>query len=120
MSTPPTGIAAGDNPYEVLEVSQAATDAEIKKAYFAGVRKFPPEREPEAFKRIRTAYEKLNTPEKRLDFDMSAPSSLPDPPPSPAIDYDFRITDEVLIQAVRVMTELSRRDWREDHREVTL
>ena len=61
---------AESNPYEILGVPAAATDAEVKAAYLAAVRAHPPEREPEAFKSIRAAYEQLRTPERRLATDM--------------------------------------------------
>lgn len=50
----------GDNPYKTLGINRDATEAEIKHAYFNRVREHPPERDPEGFKRIRAAYEKLS------------------------------------------------------------
>ena len=58
------------DPYAVLGVTRSATPAEIKQAYFALVRAHPPEREPETFKRIRAAYERLRDPERRTETDM--------------------------------------------------
>ncbi|MGK5094102.1 DnaJ domain-containing protein [Deltaproteobacteria bacterium TL4] len=48
-----------ENPYHVLEISEEADLAAIKKAYFSKIKQFPPDKEPEAFKRIRKAYETL-------------------------------------------------------------
>lgn len=61
--------AVGD-PYAVLGVPPTATDAEIKQAYFTQVRAHPPESDPQAFKLVRAAYDRLRSTEKRLDTDM--------------------------------------------------
>jgi curved DNA-binding protein CbpA len=55
--------------YEVLGVGHAADERAIKSAYFALVRKHPPETRPEEFQRIREAYEVLSNPRSRADYD---------------------------------------------------
>lgn len=55
-------------PFEILGVDETADDQQIKKAYLAEVRQFPPERFPEEFKRIREAYEKIKTVKDRLRY----------------------------------------------------
>lgn len=57
--------------YETLGVPPAATDREIKKAYFALVRQFPPETHADDFRRIREAYEALSNPEARAEHDRA-------------------------------------------------
>ncbi len=57
------------NFYEVLGVEKAADERTIKKAYFALVRKYPPESHPEEFKKIREAYEVLSDGESRKQYD---------------------------------------------------
>ncbi|MCC6335187.1 MAG: DnaJ domain-containing protein [Myxococcales bacterium] len=57
------------NFYEVLGVDKAADARAIKKAYFALVRKYPPETHPEQFKKLREAYEVLSDAESRRDYD---------------------------------------------------
>jgi hypothetical protein len=47
------------NPYSVLGINPGATDEEVRRAYFARVQEHPPERDPEGFKRVRAAFEKL-------------------------------------------------------------
>jgi curved DNA-binding protein CbpA len=64
--------------YEVLGITAAAADAEIKRAYFNLVRKFQPDRFPEEFKEIRAAYETLIDRQKRAEYDAigELPSSV--------------------------------------------
>ncbi|MEW6432598.1 MAG: DnaJ domain-containing protein [Myxococcota bacterium] len=57
------------NFYDVLGVDRAADERAIKKAYFALVRKYPPETHPEEFKKLREAYEVLSDAEARRDYD---------------------------------------------------
>jgi tetratricopeptide (TPR) repeat protein len=57
------------NHYAVLGVERGADLRAIKKAYFALVRKFPPETHAEEFKKIRAAYEVLSDPEARERYD---------------------------------------------------
>jgi curved DNA-binding protein CbpA len=56
--------------YSRLGVSRSASAEEIKRAYLALVRQYTPERAPEAFKRIREAYETLNNSETRRQYDL--------------------------------------------------
>jgi len=55
--------------YEILGVDRTADEGQIKRAYFAKVRKFPPERFPQEFMEIREAYETLTHPEKRDEWE---------------------------------------------------
>src|SRR5581483_11199248 len=59
-----------NDPYEILGAPRDAAAERIRDAYFAQVRAHPPERDPEAFKAIRAAYDRLRTPEQRLETDM--------------------------------------------------
>jgi curved DNA-binding protein CbpA len=63
-------LLPADNPYKVLGVERTATEAEIKQAYFRLVREHPPERDPEGFKHIRAAYEKLRAGGERAETDL--------------------------------------------------
>jgi tetratricopeptide (TPR) repeat protein len=55
--------------YEILGIEKTAVDAEIKRAYYGMVRTYQPDRFPEKFKAIRSAYETLSDREKRAEYD---------------------------------------------------
>lgn len=62
----------------VLGVGPSATDDEVRAAYLQKVREHPPDRSPEAFERIRDAYEALRDPRQRarhllFSIDPAAP-----------------------------------------------
>lgn len=59
-----------ENPYEVLGIDRSASQADVKKAYFGLVKKFTPEKEAEAFKRIRSAYDRLKESKGRVEEDL--------------------------------------------------
>ncbi len=60
--------------YERLGVERTAGRDEVRAAYRALLRRYPPERAPEEFKRIRQAYEVLNDAASRAEYDR-APSA---------------------------------------------
>lgn len=49
------------NPYEILELPLEASVEDIKKQYKTLVRQYTPERDPDMFNTIRTAYDAINT-----------------------------------------------------------
>ena len=109
-----------ENPYVVLGLTRTATLDEIKQAYFLQVRQHPPEREPDAFKRIRAAYDQLKTSEKRIQADMRV---LEDLPPARAVrlpDPDLTIHAEDVLSLLKTNTDLTRTNFRADFREVRL
>lgn len=57
-------------PFEVLEIAEDADDETIKKAYLRKVRDYPPERDGEAFQRIRKAYELIQTDKDRIQYSL--------------------------------------------------
>lgn len=55
--------------YQLLAVAEDASPEEIRRAYYAMVRRYPPEKEPERFMALREAYEALSDPETRNEYD---------------------------------------------------
>lgn len=109
------------DPYEVLGLARAASAEEIKRAYFALVRANPPERNPEQFKRIRAAYERLRDPDKRLEAEMLLVQPWPEPARRRrAPRRDPGITPADILAVLRATTDLDRADWREQYANVQL
>ncbi|MEA3250472.1 MAG: DnaJ domain-containing protein [Pseudomonadota bacterium] len=59
-----------NDPYLTLGVTAEATDADIEAAYRAGVKRSPPERDPQRFEALRRAYEALRTRRDRLAYEL--------------------------------------------------
>lgn len=59
-----------NDPYAVLGLARGSSAREIKHAYFDLVRQHPPEEDPDAFKLIRAAYEKLRTADVKAETDL--------------------------------------------------
>jgi len=107
------------DPYAVLGLPRKADSDAIKKAYFAKVREFPPERDPETFKKIRAAYDMLRTPEAKAATDLFLPQlptlELSSKRP-PSFDLSFHEGDWGVLLAA--FSDLGRTDFRSDFREV--
>ena len=58
------------NPFQVLGVPETADDWAIKKAYLRQVRQYAPERAPERFQAIRSAFEAIQTRRDRLRYQL--------------------------------------------------
>jgi curved DNA-binding protein CbpA len=109
------------DPYEVLGLARTATAAELKQAYFALVRAHPPERDPQMFKQVRAAYERLRDPAARVETDMQLLERWPTPARrrrAPKLDLAVQPAD--VISAARALTDLERSDWREHYSKVKL
>ena len=109
------------DPYQVLGIPRQASLDDIKKAYFARVRDYPPEREPALFKRIRAAYDMLRTPEAKAatDLFMLHPPVAYEPyKRPPAFNLDFQEDDWLLLALA--YSDLGRVDVRPDYREPDL
>jgi curved DNA-binding protein CbpA len=65
------------NPFAVLDLEETADDEAVRAAYLEAVRKSPPDRDPEGFRRIREAYEALQDHERRLALRLFGPPPLP-------------------------------------------
>jgi curved DNA-binding protein CbpA len=55
-------------PYEILEVSEQASDNEIKQAYLQKVKLNPPDRDHEKFQQIHSAYETIKNATSREKY----------------------------------------------------
>ena len=101
-----------EDPYRALGLDRRAPDADVKRAYYEKVRDHPPERDPDAFQRIRSAYERLRTPEARARTDLflvQPPDELPRRR-MPAPDVDPHAEDVVALAAARLLAHLARKD----------
>jgi curved DNA-binding protein CbpA len=114
-----SGAVSLTDPYAVLGLSRQASMVDIKKAYFKLVREHPPERDPEGFQRLRTAYEALRTPAARAITDRQ----LIQPPPPyvpprrlPPYDLEYHPEDRWL--EARRGSDLERTDFTADFRPI--
>jgi curved DNA-binding protein CbpA len=57
-------------PYEILEVTEHATDSEIKQAYLQKVKLNPPDRDHEKFQVIHSAYETIKNVTYRQKYTL--------------------------------------------------
>jgi curved DNA-binding protein CbpA len=105
------------DPYKVLGLKRDATEAEIKRAYFTLVREHPPERDPEGFKRIRAAYEKLRFERERAETDLFLiddrqtdvdPSLLKPTTRAASEGVETVLTDVIALEAARLLERLRR------------
>ena len=64
------------NPFTVLGLDEAADDAAVRAAYLLAIRRCPPDRDPEGFRRIREAYEAVQDTERRLALRLFGPPPL--------------------------------------------
>jgi curved DNA-binding protein CbpA len=55
--------------YEVLGLEPVATAIDIKRAYFRLVKQFTPDKNPDEFKKLRTAYDTLSDPSQKAQYD---------------------------------------------------
>ena len=108
---------ASQDPYQELGLDPSVSDADLRKAYFTLVRLHGPEKNPVRFKRVRAAYERLCTPEQRLETDMLRLQPWT-APPLPPLDRDPGLWVRDVLRAARSLSDLDRRHFREDYREV--
>jgi DnaJ-class molecular chaperone len=68
------------DPYEILSISPDADDDSVRKAYLELVRRFSPDKDPEAFKRISRAFDLVKDEKSRLKyylFNTDVPADTP-------------------------------------------
>jgi curved DNA-binding protein CbpA len=122
MKLPTLAPHSGTDPYTILGVGHTASLEEIKKAYFALVRQHPPEKDPDAFKQIRAAYEQLRDPRQRQQTDLLSWQTWIEPPlgdvPTLESELEWTLDPADVIRAARALSDLARTDFRDDYREV--
>lgn len=109
------------DPYRILGVPSTATQLEIKRAYFALIRQYPPETEAETFKTIRAAYEKIKDVQRRSETDIF----LPQPPPNwtdsiKLPEFDTRFYPQDVLTALQSWGDLGRSNFETDFKEIDL
>lgn len=65
----------------LLGVAAEASETDIRSAYLAKVREFPPDKDPDAFERIRDAHDLLKDPRTRAKQVLQCPD-----PAAPMVD----------------------------------
>ena len=126
MKLPTLSPHSSSDPYSVLGIAHTASTEEVKKAYFALVRQHPPEKDPEAFKRIRAAYEQLRDPAQRQETDLLRWQTWIEPALTELAAIDLALDPALapvldradVVRAARALSDLGRTDFREDFREV--
>jgi curved DNA-binding protein CbpA len=122
MKLPTLAPHSGTDPYTILGVGHTASLEEIKKAYFALVRQHPPEKDPDAFKQIRAAYEQLRDPRQRQQTDLLSWQTWIEPTfddvPTLESMLEWTLDPADVIRAARALSDLARTDFRDDYREV--
>ena len=105
------------DPYDTLGLDRQADDTAIRRAYARMVRQFPPEREPEAFRRIRAAYEQLRDPERRARLSLFLLQPPPPLPPRRRVAYDLDVhVEDLLTLAMEQVRRLMEQDFCEPER----
>ncbi len=57
-----TNTSISLDPYQVLDLPNSASEAEIRERYLQLVKQFPPERDPDKFREVRAAFEAAQDP----------------------------------------------------------
>lgn len=94
------------DPYLTLGIHEMVSDDEVKSAYHAKVREFPPEDFPEQFSYISAAYEEIRTEKARVRLRLMGPLPSSDeisklafhePAEPPQVSRDLWIKDATRI-----------------------
>lgn len=107
------------DPYTVLGLPRRSGPREIKRAYFELVRQYPPETQPNEFKLVRAAYEKLQSDQARAETDLF----LFQPPPAweprkRTRKLDLAVDPQDIWRLLYSQGDLERTDFKADHRPV--
>ena len=117
----PQANLESSDPYAVLGLQRGAAPRQIKRAYFDLVREYPPEKEVEAFKIIRAAYELLRNPDVKAATDLflfRPPSAWSPRKRKGKMNLNFDVAD--LMADLQRQSELARTDFQDDFSPVKL
>ncbi|MBN1877420.1 MAG: DnaJ domain-containing protein [Anaerolineae bacterium] len=109
------------DPYAVLGLRRGAESREIKRAYFALVREYPPEEAADQFKLIRAAYEKLRTTDAKAETDLflfQPPYAWE--PRKRRRKLDLIVHSEDIWRLLQEEGDLGRTDFKHDYRPIKL
>lgn len=109
------------DPYATLGLQRGASLRDVKRAYFDLVRQYPPEEQPEAFKLIRAAYEKLRTHDTKAETDLflfRPPAAWEQRKRPGKLSLAFDPAD--VLAYLHTMGDLGRQDFPEDNHPVRL
>lgn len=110
-----------NDPYAVLGLPRGANERQAKRSYFALIRTYSPEEQPEAFKKIRAAYEQLRHPETKKETDLflfQPPGQWEPRKRRPRLLLELTASD--LLAYLETQTDLRRNDFPEDYRPIQL
>ncbi len=112
---------SSSDPYAVLGVLRGAAPREIKRAYFSLVREYPPEENPDVFKIIRAAYEKLRTADVKAETDLFLfQPPYPWEPRKRRSKIDLEVHAEDIERLLQQYGDLGKTDFKQDYRPVQL
>lgn len=66
-------MTASDDPFVVLGITPTTDLAAIKRAYFTALKLHPPHQDVEGFRRLRAAYETLQSSQRRATLALGRP-----------------------------------------------
>lgn len=110
-----------NDPYAVLGLARGANERQAKRAYFTLIRTYTPETQPEAFKKIRAAYEQLRHADvkKETDLFLFQPPGKWEPRKRwPRLVLELTQADRLAF--LELQTDLRRDDFPEDYRPIQL
>jgi len=83
-------------PYEILGVTEQATDSEIKQAYLQKVKQYPPDHHHEIFQQIHGAYETIQTLANREKYALF---NYPEADFNALLDQAFSLPESIMMNA---------------------
>jgi curved DNA-binding protein CbpA len=116
-----TSNLTSSDPYAVLGLTRGTSPREIKRAYFDLVRQYAPEENPDAFKLIQAAYEKLRTADVKAETDLFL-FQPPHPwePRKRRRKLDLDVHPQDVWRLLQEHGDLGRTDFQADYRPVQL